>query len=124
MIVATLTVDLEPDLGMAEVERMGGDAARDPLGGVERRIGVEMVEQQREGAAAVARGDVAGADQVLEQAGDVAQGGVAGDPAMAFVDRLEIVESTEIRAAGVPWRAAWLSTRSSSSGTGADRAER
>ena len=67
MIVATLTVDLEPDLGVAEIERMGGDAARDPLGGVERRIGVEMVEQQREGAAAVARGDIAGADQVLSR---------------------------------------------------------
>ena len=65
---------------------------RDPLGGVERRIGVEMVEQQREGAAAVARGDVAGADQALQQAGDVAQRGVAGDAAMAVVDRLQIVD--------------------------------
>ena len=65
---------------------MGGDAAGDPLRRVERRIGVEMVEQQREGAAAVARGDVAGADQALELPGDVAERGVAGDPAVAVVD--------------------------------------
>ena len=29
---------------MAEVERVGGDAAGDPVGSVERRIGIEMVE--------------------------------------------------------------------------------
>ena len=92
MIEATLTVTSSGTSGMAEVERMGADAAADPLGGVERQFGVEMVEQQREGAAAVARGDVAGADQALQQPGDVAQSGVAGDPAMAFVDRLEIVD--------------------------------
>ena len=32
--------------------------------------------------------------------------------------------STEIKAAGVPWRAAWLSTRSSSRGTGAASSRR
>ena len=73
MIEATLAVTSTHQLGMAEVERVGGDAAGDPLGGVERRIGVEMVEQQREGAGAVARGDVAGADQALQLAGDMAQ---------------------------------------------------
>ena len=51
-----------------------------------------MVEQQGEGAAAVARGNVGGADQALQQLGDVAQGGIAGDAAMAFIDRPEIVD--------------------------------
>src|SRR5687768_8643081 len=37
-------------LGVAEIERMGGHAAGDALGGVERAVRVEMVEQQREGA--------------------------------------------------------------------------
>src|ERR1043165_2715886 len=84
--------DLDRHHGMADIERVGGDAARDPLGGIERRIGVEMVEQQREGAAAAARGDVAGTDQALEQPRDMAQRRIAGDPAMAVVDRLQILE--------------------------------
>ena len=32
--------DLQLDQGMAEIERMGGDAARDPIGGVDRQIGI------------------------------------------------------------------------------------
>ena len=92
MIVATLTVASSltwvwpRSSGWAVTQR----AIRSAVSSAE--FGVEMVEQQREGAAAVARGDVAGADQILEQAGDVAQGGVAGDSAIAFVDRLQFAE--------------------------------
>src|SRR5205085_7177944 len=42
-------------LGMAQVERMPGHAAADPFRGVERAVRVEMIEQQREGVAAIAR---------------------------------------------------------------------
>ena len=48
-----------------------------------------MVEDQAEPAAAGAGEQVGRADQAGEQPGDVDQGGVAGEAAMALVDRVQ-----------------------------------
>jgi hypothetical protein len=87
---------------VAEIERMAGDAAGDALGRVERAVRVEMVEQQGEGAAAIARGNIAGADQALQQPRDVTQCGIAGDAAMALIDRPQIVDIDRDQGCGNP----------------------
>jgi hypothetical protein len=94
--------DGELHLGVAEIERMAGDAAGDALGRVERAVRVEMVEQQGEGAAAIARGNIAGADQALQQPRDVTQCGIAGDAAMALIDRPPIVDIDRDQGCGDP----------------------
>ena len=99
------------------------DAAGEPLGGVDRAVLVEMVEDEAELAAAGAGEDVGRADQAAEQAGDVDEGGVAGEMAVALVDRGRGPSARcPTIAAGVPWRPARPTTRSSSAGSGGGRA--
>ena len=72
---------------IAEIDRIGGDAAGEPLRGLDRAVLVEMVEDQAELAAAGPGEHVGRPDQAAEQAGDMDEGGVAGEMAVALVDR-------------------------------------
>ena len=64
-----------------EIDRVGGDAAAEPLGRVDRAVMVEMVEDEGEKVAADPGEHVARADQPAQHLGDMDQGRVAGKAA-------------------------------------------
>ena len=73
-----------------------GDRGRDPVDGaggdLQRGLLVGGGDDQRELVAAVARGDVVGADAAAQRGADAAQDLVAGQVAVLLVDALEVVE--------------------------------
>jgi hypothetical protein len=74
------------DGASAEIERGAGDAAGQPLGGLDRAIVVEMVEDQPELVVADAREQVGRAGQAREHLGGVDQRRVGREAPVAALD--------------------------------------